>query len=99
MNPLEFLGSQVGEDPQNFIDVVKKICEVMQVTGNDRVELASYQLKEIAHIWYTQLKGNMGTDATPITWDYFSEIFLDRFFPIELREATLQEKGLLETKF
>ncbi|WMV54384.1 hypothetical protein MTR67_047769 [Solanum verrucosum] len=41
MNPLEFLGSQVGEDPQNFIDEVKKIFGVMQLTGNDRVELAS----------------------------------------------------------
>ena len=41
MNPLEFLGSQTNEDPQNFLDEIKKIFEVMQVTGNDRVELAS----------------------------------------------------------
>ncbi|KAK4721598.1 hypothetical protein R3W88_011831 [Solanum pinnatisectum] len=51
MNPTEFLGSQIGEDPQNFIDEVKKIFEVMQVTGNDRVELKSYQLKDVAHVW------------------------------------------------
>ncbi|KAH0757840.1 hypothetical protein KY290_021333 [Solanum tuberosum] len=43
------LGSQVGEDPQNFIDEVKKIFGVMQVTSNGRVELASYQLKDVAH--------------------------------------------------
>ncbi|KAH0682275.1 hypothetical protein KY289_020027 [Solanum tuberosum] len=47
MIPPEFLGSQIGEDPQNFIDEVKKIFGVMQVTGNDRVELASYQLKDV----------------------------------------------------
>uniref|UniRef100_M1DRK3 Polyprotein n=1 Tax=Solanum tuberosum TaxID=4113 RepID=M1DRK3_SOLTU len=29
MNPTEFLGSQIGEDPQNFIDEVKKIFEVI----------------------------------------------------------------------
>ncbi|WMV49517.1 hypothetical protein MTR67_042902 [Solanum verrucosum] len=52
MNPPEFLRSQVGEDPQNFIDEVKKIFGVMQVTDNGRVELASYQLKDVAHIWY-----------------------------------------------
>uniref|UniRef100_M1DG86 Polyprotein n=1 Tax=Solanum tuberosum TaxID=4113 RepID=M1DG86_SOLTU len=34
MNSIEFLGLQVGEDPQNFIDEVKKIFGVMQVTGN-----------------------------------------------------------------
>ncbi|WMV37916.1 hypothetical protein MTR67_031301 [Solanum verrucosum] len=53
MNPPEFLESQIGEDPQNFIDEVKKIFQVMEVTGNDRDELAYYQLKDMAHIWYT----------------------------------------------
>ncbi|WMV25631.1 hypothetical protein MTR67_019016 [Solanum verrucosum] len=91
MNPPEFLGSQTGEDPQNFLDEIKKIFEVIQVTGNDRVELASYQLKDVAHIWYTQWKDNMGTDAAPITWEGFSKSFLDRFFLIELREARAQE--------
>ena len=42
MNPLEFLGLQANEDAQNFLDENKKIFEVMQVTMNDRVELASY---------------------------------------------------------
>ena len=50
MNPTKFLGSQTNEDPHNFLDEIKKIFEVMQVTGNDWVELASYQLKDVAHI-------------------------------------------------
>ncbi|XP_015068806.1 uncharacterized protein LOC107013405 [Solanum pennellii] len=90
MNPNEFLGSQTGEDPQNFLDDIKKFFEVMQFTGNDRVELASYQLKDLAHIWYTQWKENTGIDVAP-TWDFFSETILERFFPIELREAKAQE--------
>ena len=44
MNSPEFLGSQINEDPQNFLDEIKKIFEVMHVSGNDLVELASYQL-------------------------------------------------------
>ena len=36
MNPPKFSGSQVGKDPQKFIDEVKKIFGVMQVTGSDR---------------------------------------------------------------
>ena len=36
MNPPKFLRSQVGKDPQNFIDEVKKIFGVMSVTGSDR---------------------------------------------------------------
>ena len=47
----EFLGSQANEDPQNFLDEIKKIFKVMQVTRNDRVELVSYQLKDVINIW------------------------------------------------
>ena len=50
MNSPEFLGSLTTENPQNFLDEIKKVFEVMQVTGNDRVELASYQFKNVAHI-------------------------------------------------
>ncbi|XP_049410662.1 uncharacterized protein LOC125873856 [Solanum stenotomum] len=91
MNPPKFLGSQVGEDQNNFIDEVKKIFGVMEVTSNDRVELASYQLKDVAHILFTKWKDNRGADASPVTWDCFTRAFLDRFFPRELREAKAQE--------
>ncbi|WMV18599.1 hypothetical protein MTR67_011984 [Solanum verrucosum] len=50
MNPPEFLGSQVGEDPHNFINEIKKIFGVMQVARNGEVDLASYQLKNMGHI-------------------------------------------------
>ena len=63
----------------------------MQVTRNDQVELASHQLKDVAHIWYTHLKENRGANAAPITWDCLSETFLDRFFQIVFREAKAQE--------
>ena len=53
MSTFEFLGSQVSENTKKFIDEVKKIFGVMQVTGNDTVELVSYQLKDVAHIWFT----------------------------------------------
>ena len=49
------------------MDEIKKIFEEMQVTGNDRVELASYHLNDVAHICYTQWKKNRGTNASPIT--------------------------------
>ncbi|KAH0651783.1 hypothetical protein KY284_031695 [Solanum tuberosum] len=78
MSPDEFLGSQMGKNPQNFIDEVKKIFEVMQ-------------LKDVAHNWYTQWKENRVIDVASITWECFSETFLDRFFSRELREAKAQE--------
>ena len=56
INPPEFIGSQANKDPQNFMDEIKKIFEVIKITGNDRVELVSFQLKDVSHIWYTQWK-------------------------------------------
>ena len=66
MNPPEFLGLQTNEDLQNFIDEIKKIFEVRQVIGNDRVELTSYQLKDVAFIWYTHSKENRDANVVPI---------------------------------
>ena len=42
MNMIEFFGSETNEDPQNILDDIKKFFEVMQVIGNNRVELTSY---------------------------------------------------------
>ena len=53
-----FLRSQVSKDPKNFIDKVKKLFGVLQVTRSDRVKLASNQLKDVTHIWFTQCKDN-----------------------------------------
>ncbi|WMV26389.1 hypothetical protein MTR67_019774 [Solanum verrucosum] len=61
MNPPKILRSQVGEDPHNFIGKVKKIFGVMRMTGNGRVEFASYQLKDVAHVWFSQWKDNRAT--------------------------------------
>ncbi|WMV18979.1 hypothetical protein MTR67_012364 [Solanum verrucosum] len=41
MSPPIFTGSKVEEDPQNF-------------TETEGVELSTYQLKDVAHIWYEQ---------------------------------------------
>ena len=46
MNPPISLGSKVGEDPQEFLDGVYKVLSAMGVTPMDKVELASYQLRE-----------------------------------------------------
>ena len=54
MNPLTFYGSKVEEDPQDFIDEVYKILYVMGLTTSEKVELSTYQLKDVAQTWYVQ---------------------------------------------
>ena len=42
MNPPNFDGTKVDEDPQGFIDEVFKVVDSMGVTTREKVELASY---------------------------------------------------------
>ena len=54
MNPPIFLRSKVGEDPQEFLDNVYKVVSAIGVTSKEKAELASYQLRDVSQIWYTQ---------------------------------------------
>ncbi|KAF3633950.1 hypothetical protein FXO38_25345 [Capsicum annuum] len=47
--------------------------------------------KDVAHTWYKQWKSERLDDVGPIEWEEFASAFLDRFFPLELREAKVQE--------
>ena len=42
MNPPEFYGSKLDEDPQEFIDEVHKILAIMGMRSEDKAELAAY---------------------------------------------------------
>ena len=91
MNPSIFLGSKVNEDPQEFLEEVYKNVEAMGVSSSERAELAGYQLKDVAQVWYTQFKENKPIRAGPISWEVFKKAFLGRFFPREKREAKVEE--------
>src|SRR5687767_7770432 len=90
MNPPEFHGSKVDEDPQAFIDEIDRVVTIMGVTTEEKAELAAYQLKGADHNWFEQWKELRGVDGLP-TWYEFKVAFLDHFFPLELREAKMRE--------
>ena len=78
MNPPIFLGSKVGEDSQEFLDEVYKVLSAMGVTSREKVDFASYQLRDISQIWYTQWKDNRPKESGPIEWEEFKETFLGK---------------------
>ena len=41
----------------------------------------------MAHSWFKQWKVEWAADAGPIEWDEFATAFMDKFFPLELREV------------
>ncbi|XP_027767754.1 uncharacterized protein LOC114074031 [Solanum pennellii] len=56
MNPPNFYGTKVEEDPQGFIDEVFKVLDYMGVSSQEKAEVSAYQLKDVAQVWYEQWK-------------------------------------------
>jgi len=91
MNPPSFSGSSISENLENFIEELKRIFDVMHVAESERVELAAYQLKGVARIWFDRWKQNRAEDAPVVSWVVFESALMGRFFPRELREAKIKE--------
>ena len=91
MNPSIFLGSKVGDDPQQFLDCVYMVWNAMGVTSREKAEFALYQLRAVSQVWYTQWKYNRSVELGPIQWEEFKEAFLKKYFSRERREVKVEE--------
>ena len=61
------------------------------MTSREKAELASYQLREVAKVWYTQWKDNSPVESDLIEWEEFKEDFLRKYFPCKRREVKVEE--------
>ncbi|XP_075099214.1 uncharacterized protein LOC142176055 [Nicotiana tabacum] len=52
LSPLVFHGSIVNEDPMLWMEGVKKALRVMKAFDDETVELAAYQLRDVADAWF-----------------------------------------------
>ena len=60
-------------------------------TSREKAELASYQLRDVSQILYTQWKNNRPEGSGPIEWEEFKEVILGMYFPRERRKAKVEE--------
>ena len=56
INPPSFKGLITIDDPDNFVEKLKKIFDVMYVADNEQVELGAYQLKNMGRTWFDKWK-------------------------------------------
>ncbi|WMV14062.1 hypothetical protein MTR67_007447, partial [Solanum verrucosum] len=68
MNPPDFTGSTVTEDPENFVEELQKVFEVMHVVDAEHVELVAYQLKGVVRVWFDQWKKGRAEDRPIVSW-------------------------------
>lgn len=60
----------------------------MEVSSREKIELATYQLKGVAQVWFTQWASKR-VDELWIGWEELKIAFLDYFFPLGLKDAKL----------
>lgn len=63
MNSPSFTGLSTIEDPEKFIRELNKVFKVMHVNDTQRVELYSYQLKDIARTCFDKWIDGRDEDA------------------------------------
>ncbi|KAH0720208.1 hypothetical protein KY290_005124 [Solanum tuberosum] len=80
---------QATNDPLE--DKVSKVLDFVGVTSVEKAELAAYQLKGVAQVWFNLWKEARPVGMGPIEWERLRSGFIDRFFPLDMREALVLE--------
>ena len=75
LNPPEFV--------MEWLKKLNDIFEVMEVTEEHKLSLATFMLKGEAWNWWEAMRRMMTAHpgGVPITWQQFMEIFNDQYFP------------------
>ena len=81
MNPPSFTGSKTSEYPHEFVDKVHKILVAMGATNTEKVELAFYQLMDVAQTWCKMWQDSCVLGGVPVSWKLFKTSFLEIFSP------------------
>ncbi|XP_070005490.1 uncharacterized protein [Nicotiana sylvestris] len=70
-----------------WLEGVKKAIRVMKAFDDEVVELAAYQLRDVAGAWFEMWEKERDENDGPPTWEEFEEAFMANFIPEEDREA------------
>ena len=90
MNLFTFYGSKVLEDPQEFIDEIKRILLGITLWIGEKADLATFILKDVAQVWYIKWRDNSPLRGGLVNWQILMNDFLDLFFPREMRETKVE---------
>ncbi|XP_017256323.1 uncharacterized protein LOC108225879 [Daucus carota subsp. sativus] len=107
VRPLEFKGTTDPIVARTWLKEIEKAFEIVGVEDEKKTLFATYMLKGEANFWWEARRGLEGTGI--ITWDRFTKLFLDKYYPkylenqMELQFLELKQGNLsvaeYETKF
>jgi len=95
-NPPTFKGGYNPEGAQNWIQEIEKIFRVMACPVDKKVLFGTYTLVEEAEYWWENTRQRLEVEGQAITWEAFKEVFLEKYFPEDVRNR--KEMEFLELK-
>ncbi|KAK7264749.1 hypothetical protein RJT34_32359 [Clitoria ternatea] len=85
-NPPRFKGGYNPDGAQIWIREIEKIFRALQCNEADKVVFATYALSEDAEHWWDSMRKQFEVNDVEITWDYFKDMFLEKYFPADVKE-------------
>ena len=68
MNPPTFHVTKVDEDPKGFINEVFNVVDYIGLTRRKKAELDNYKLKDVAQLYFEQLRSERSTEIGSVDW-------------------------------
>ncbi|XP_073223325.1 uncharacterized protein [Cicer arietinum] len=86
LKPPTFLWSPVPLEAQSWLDVMTKSFLVVRCTKEDNVAFYTHMLQGEAENWWKGAKAYMISAGTPMNWENFCIVFLDKYIPMSIRK-------------
>ena len=95
-DPPAFRGGYNPEGAREWISELEKIFETMECPEDKKVTYATFMLKEEAHHWWTNNRRLVEVAGVAVCWDDFKAIFLEKYFPADVRNRKEAEFLMLQ---
>ncbi|XP_070047447.1 uncharacterized protein [Nicotiana tomentosiformis] len=83
--PIYFSGTP-SEDPHDFLDRCYEVLQNMGIIESNGVDFSMFQVTGSAERWWKDYVFTKPVGSPALTWEKFSQLFLENFLPITLRE-------------
>ncbi|XP_020230143.1 uncharacterized protein LOC109810937 [Cajanus cajan] len=95
-NPPTFKGGYDPDVAMNWLMEIEKIFNAMECPLAQKVRLATFMLTADAHFWWEGALQRMIDGGVQLNWDNFKKVFLEKYFPDDVRSQ--KEVEFLELK-
>jgi len=83
--PIHFSGTP-SEDPHDFLDRCYEVLQNMGIVESNGVDFAVFQMTGSAKRWWKDYVFTRPVGSPALIWEQFSQLCLEKFLPITLRE-------------